>query len=132
MDEFEKDEYEEYLKELLAQCLANGFEEQAEIVRKVLAQRKEILSERKALLKRLDALPPSWKNYVDKVKKSREISAKLTNGLTRVGDPELRSFLTSTFTEYIEANNNVTTEFLTLLELRRMDDLEHLVKPNKQ
>jgi hypothetical protein len=128
-DRYESNAYEVYLKALLAFCLANVFEEHAEKVREIIADRIRILSEIEELNKNLDALPPS--NYLKKMTKVLELSTKLTKGLERVEDQELQLFLINTFNEYVEANNDATTEFLTQLELRRMDQLEHLVRPGR-
>ena|SRR5215467_8493434 len=121
------DDFEKYMRALIAKCIANDLEEHAEKVRAELSKYKMIEQEREELQKRLDALSPIMKNYVDKINTSLELSTKLMKGLMMVEDEGLRLFLMNTLNEYMEAITNMQTEFMTLVELRRMDDLERLV-----
>jgi hypothetical protein len=53
------------------------------------------------------------------------------NKLSKLKDQELSVLLMNIFSEYVESRNNEHTELLMLVELRRMDDLEHLVSQHK-
>src|SRR5215471_10214028 len=109
------DDFEKYMRALIAKCIANGLDEYAERVRAELSMYKMIEKEREELQKRLNALSPIMKNYVDKMNTSLQLSTKLMNGLMRVEDARLRLFLMNTLNEYMEAITNMQTEFMTLV-----------------
>jgi hypothetical protein len=130
--DYESDEYGRHLNKMLSLFLAKGLNKQAERLRKAIVERQRILAERKGLKKRVNSMSPIMKNYMDKVNKSAQIHTRLTNALLSMEDVELGLSLMNTFTQYVNARNEADTEFLTLVELRRMDDLEHLVSEDKK
>jgi DNA repair ATPase RecN len=124
-------DYAKYLRALLETCLAIGLKEQADRIRKLIAETKATIAKRKELEKQVDTMSPIMKKYIEKVNNSLECHTKLMNTLSKLKDTELSVLLMNTFNEYVEARNNEHMELLMLVELRRMDDLEHLVSQHK-
>jgi hypothetical protein len=66
-------DYAKYLRALLGTCLAIGLKEQADRIRKLIADTKATIAKRKELEKQEDTMSSIMKKYLEKVNNSRRV-----------------------------------------------------------
>jgi DNA repair ATPase RecN len=90
-------DYAKYLRALLGTCLPIGLKEQADRIRKPIAETKATIAKRKELEKQVDTMSPIMKKYTEKVNNSLERHTKLMNILSKLKDQELSVLLMNIF-----------------------------------